>query len=377
MIRGAVAETEFLARVVILPAPAVGVLGRAAADVIHLVAELIENAEAFSPSDSEVRVSASSAAGGLIIEIDDRGLGMPATEIDEANERIASPVDVTALDSTRLGLVTVGRLARRHDIRVTLRPSPYGGMSAVVLIPDQLLEWTASDAGDDEPAPADGGASRAWLRAARRGLGKLVEHDFGAVAAAPTGPAYGGAPDDGWQEPAAAFPAHTYEDVPITRQSDMSSVPHFHQPLPPAEPETIDGVPRRVPQQSLARELQRESEEGQSGRVLDWGGSAGEAAPSRVRPSWAYEDNAPGQGHQVLRDPGTPAGVSRHPRSPAAGRRRLRVARAAEHRRCQPAGLRPLDDVLAPGGSRSRSRRRRTESPLLPRGRPRFPTSAC
>ncbi|MFE8950158.1 nitrate- and nitrite sensing domain-containing protein [Streptomyces sp. NPDC007856] len=274
VIRAAVAETEFFARVVILPVPAVGVLGRAAADVIHLLAELIENAEAFSPPDSEVRVGASTAAGGLIIEVDDRGLGMPAEELDAANARISSPVDVTSLDSTRLGLVTVGRLAQRHDIQVTLRSSPYGGVSAVVLVPGELLDWPASGGSVTQSVPAVGaGVARAGLESSRRGLGELTEHDFG-----PAVPAHGNvAVPAGADEVRRDYPqpaeANVHKGAPA---GPRGALPSGASPWPElqGEPETIDGLPRRVPQQSLALELQRESDELQAGRLMDWSGSA-------------------------------------------------------------------------------------------------------
>ncbi|MGW4548006.1 nitrate- and nitrite sensing domain-containing protein [Streptomyces violaceorubidus] len=156
VIRAGVAETEQYARVVVLPVPEIGIQGRAAADVIHLIAELVENAEMFSPSDSEVRVSVGMAASGLVVEIDDRGLGMPPHELAAANERLNAPLDVTTVDSTRLGLITVGRLARRHNIEVVLRRSPYGGVNAVVLIPDDLLEWTPSSEGENTARMTEG-----------------------------------------------------------------------------------------------------------------------------------------------------------------------------------------------------------------------------
>ncbi|WP_167343995.1 sensor histidine kinase [Streptomyces violaceorubidus] len=161
VIRGGVAETEQYARVVVLPVPEIGIQGRAAADVIHLIAELVENAEMFSPSDSEVRVSAGMAASGLVVEIDDRGLGMPPQELAAANERLNAPLDVTTVDSTRLGLITVGRLARRHHIEVVLRRSPYGGVNAVVLIPDDLLEWAPSGEGENTSRTAEGQQAQA------------------------------------------------------------------------------------------------------------------------------------------------------------------------------------------------------------------------
>ncbi|MFE4512856.1 sensor histidine kinase [Kitasatospora sp. NPDC056783] len=149
VLRSAVSETESYARVVVQGVPRVSLTGQAVADVIHLVAELIENGTTFSPPYTQVQVSAQEVPRGLAVEVEDRGLGMTEEEYERLNEYLANPpeLDVSALgDDLRLGLFVVARLAARHDVRVALRPSPYGGTRAVVLLPSVLLEQAGQPA---------------------------------------------------------------------------------------------------------------------------------------------------------------------------------------------------------------------------------------
>ncbi|WP_443158057.1 sensor histidine kinase [Nonomuraea sp. 10N515B] len=135
--RGAAAEVEDYQRVTVEPMPANRLAGPVVGDVIHLIAELIENATVYSPAHTSVIVRGEKAARGFVFQVEDRGLGMSAEELAELNERLASPPEFDLADSDRLGLFVVSRLAARHDIRVTLRGSPYGGTTAIVLIPEE------------------------------------------------------------------------------------------------------------------------------------------------------------------------------------------------------------------------------------------------
>jgi signal transduction histidine kinase len=150
--RAATSEVEDYTRVEVVPMPRIAVQGRAVADIIHLLAELVENALSFSPSETMVRVTGQTAAHGFAIEIEDRGLGMSPEELDEANRRLRRSSDTDFHDSSRLGFSVVTRLAERHGIKVTLRGSPYGGVLAIVLIPGDLLADPV--AGALPPAPA-------------------------------------------------------------------------------------------------------------------------------------------------------------------------------------------------------------------------------
>jgi signal transduction histidine kinase len=139
VMRGAVAEVEDYARVTVSTQSRAALSGSAVTDVIHLLAELIENATTLSPPFTQVRVGGETVAKGFAIEIEDRGLGMTPQKLQELNERLANPQDINPANTEQLGLFVVGQLARRHGINVVLRPSPYGGTTAVALIPLALL----------------------------------------------------------------------------------------------------------------------------------------------------------------------------------------------------------------------------------------------
>src|SRR6516165_8619250 len=139
VMRGAIAEVEDYARVSVATRSQAALAGAAVADVIHLLAELIENATTLSPPYTSVRVSGETVASGFTIEIEDRGLGISPPRLAELNERLANPPEFNPSESEQLGLFVVSQLAKRHGIRVTLKASPYGGTTAVVLIPQQLV----------------------------------------------------------------------------------------------------------------------------------------------------------------------------------------------------------------------------------------------
>ncbi len=135
VLRAAVAEVEDYVRVDVLSESRDLVAGNAVNDVIHLVAELVENATAFSPPNTRIEVKADRVGNGLVAEVEDRGLGIGDDEIADINRRLASPQEFDLASSEQLGLFVVSRLAARHKIRVTLRQSVFGGTSAVILLP--------------------------------------------------------------------------------------------------------------------------------------------------------------------------------------------------------------------------------------------------
>ncbi|MFL4902879.1 nitrate- and nitrite sensing domain-containing protein [Streptomyces sp. MMS24-I2-30] len=139
VVRAAVAEVEDYERIEVRRLPRVAVTGPAVADITHLVAEILENATVFSPPHTAVQVIGERVANGFTLEIHDRGLGMAAEVLLEANLRLAETPEFELSDTDRLGLFVVSRLAQRQNIRVSLQPSPYGGTTAVVFIPDVLL----------------------------------------------------------------------------------------------------------------------------------------------------------------------------------------------------------------------------------------------
>ena len=139
VLRAAVAEVEDYTRIRVLCRTSAAVAGHAVADVIHLIAELAENATVFSPPNTPVRIQGDVVGKGFAVEIEDRGLGISATRLEEINANLANPPQFDLSGSDRLGLFIAGQLAQRHDITITLRPSVYGGTTAIVLIPTTLV----------------------------------------------------------------------------------------------------------------------------------------------------------------------------------------------------------------------------------------------
>ncbi|QJT04799.1 HAMP domain-containing protein [Streptomyces asoensis] len=142
ILRSAVGEVAEYRRAEVHTEEDVYIAPPAVADVIHLLAELIDNATSYSPAPSPVGVRAALVARGLAIEVEDRGLGMSEEDYASFNAQLAVPpqFDVVALaDDLRLGMFVIARLATRHGIAVTLRSSPYGGTTAIVLVPHDIV----------------------------------------------------------------------------------------------------------------------------------------------------------------------------------------------------------------------------------------------
>ncbi|MET9823291.1 ATP-binding protein [Streptomyces sp. NPDC006349] len=157
VLRSAIAEVEQYSRVRLVP-PIDGTLrGHAVADVIHLLAELVENATLFSAPQTQVLMRANLVTSGLAVEVEDRGLGMPVGEQDRMNALLADPDQVNVarlLADGRIGLFVVSQLAKRHGITVRLQTNIYGGVQAVLVVPQALLgtEPGALPGGTDRPA---------------------------------------------------------------------------------------------------------------------------------------------------------------------------------------------------------------------------------
>jgi signal transduction histidine kinase len=151
VMRAALAEVEDFSRVTVLPPTQAALVGPAVGDVIHLLAELVENAVSFSPPHTAVRLSGASAGDAFVIEVEDRGLGMSEEQRADANAALRLPPEFVLDGSAQLGLYVVARLAQRHGIAVELRESAYGGTTAVVTMPSALVTApSAVDSSDDE-----------------------------------------------------------------------------------------------------------------------------------------------------------------------------------------------------------------------------------
>nr|WP_232541778.1 nitrate- and nitrite sensing domain-containing protein [Nocardia bovistercoris] len=178
VVRSAVAESLDYTRIQTGKLPEARITGSTVADLIHLIAELTDNATAFSPPESRVEVSGNLVGKGVAIEISDQGLGMSESELVDRNALLANPPDfsVAALSSdARLGLFVVAKLATRHGISVRLSESDYGGIRAIVLVPTTLL------ADDNDRPPTDAPTETAQVAP------RAVLAPAAAIAAAPSG----------------------------------------------------------------------------------------------------------------------------------------------------------------------------------------------
>ncbi|MFF3007219.1 nitrate- and nitrite sensing domain-containing protein [Kitasatospora sp. NPDC057940] len=137
VLRAASSEVEQYERVELSGIPEVEVVGAAVTDLVHLLAELLENATSFSSPQTRVLVNATRLPDGrVLVEIHDKGIGLTADDFAEINEKLAEPPTVDATISRRMGLFVVGRLSQRHDVRVQLRPSgESAGTTSLVMIP--------------------------------------------------------------------------------------------------------------------------------------------------------------------------------------------------------------------------------------------------
>jgi anti-sigma regulatory factor (Ser/Thr protein kinase) len=268
VLRAAIAEVEDYVRVDVASESPDAVVGSAVNDVIHLVAELVENATTFSPPTTRIEIRADTVGTGFAVEIEDRGLGLPAGELAEINQRLASPPEFDLANSDQLGLFVVGQLAGRHGITVSLRDSPYGGTTAIVLMPPSMIvradeaPRTASTPGPASvagPAPANGsgfpaaGHPRPGTRERAATFSLTGRHQ-------PPPESPGAAPEPG---PGSWIPAQARLHPPAPAQAAAPPQPPWG-PVPPSTPgessdPTYRGLPRRVRQASLAPQLREDA----------------------------------------------------------------------------------------------------------------------
>ncbi|MCM2411465.1 nitrate- and nitrite sensing domain-containing protein [Streptomyces sp. RKAG290] len=148
VLRAAASEVEQYERIELAAVPATEVAGRVVNDLVHLLAELLENATSFSSPQTKVRVTGHALPDGrVLVEIHDTGIGLSPEDLAAINERLASPPTVDVSVSRRMGLFVVGRLSLRHGIRIQLRPSDSGGTTALVMLPVDVAH------GGKQPVP--------------------------------------------------------------------------------------------------------------------------------------------------------------------------------------------------------------------------------
>ncbi len=299
VVRAAVGEVEDYERIEVRRLPRSAVVGGTVADLTHLVAELLENATVFSPPHTAVQVLGERVANGFTLEIHDRGLGMTADALLDANLRLAETPEFELSDTDRLGLFVVSRLAQRQGVRVSLQPSPYGGTTAVVLIPDSALtESTGHRSARDRPqGPGRTAQDRSDPPTVGRRhtvpdgpIGSEVPVEEEAEPRAPRPAAELGGPR---RRPTAATPApgliseqhqHARDETPPARSegdrpnglprrrrttpvlvSDHGRPVGEQRPRPEESAGAAGGLPRRVRQASLAPQLKEDHAEAAPG----------------------------------------------------------------------------------------------------------------
>jgi two-component sensor histidine kinase len=251
LVQAAVSEIEQHTRVDLDIRPGILVAGQAATDVVHLLAELIENATKFSPRETRVRVSGYEvSSGGVLVEIDDSGVGISAGRLADMNQRLDNPPVADVSVSRHMGLFAVSHLAARHGVRVRLRAAPTEGLTALVWLPDAI---TGRGSGQEELAP---GSWQADVYA------QLPVPAFGMPLVPASGvlpvPAFEMAPplaDDDGLRVGGYLPAGSQTAVPVAPVAPaVAAVPAV--PVAPAavatagDSLTASGLPLRVPQAS-------------------------------------------------------------------------------------------------------------------------------
>ncbi len=334
VVRAAVAEVEDYERVEVRRMPRLAVTGSAVADLTHLMAELVENGTVFSPPHTTVQIHGERVANGYVLEIDDRGLGMDPDSLLDANLRLTETSEFELSDTDRLGLFVVSRLAHRSGVRVSLRSSPYGGITAVVLVPNTLLTEV-----DEEEVPTE---ERALPDPAARPAARVHREPGG------TPPDTLVAPVDA-DEPEQTF--HGWEITPTAhRPEDFVADARRQRAYPPRQPE-----PSEHGHASGRPDGQRAGGRPRSGLVDE-----NAPLPRRRRATGAGGATGPGPASQSS-GPVAPSRAPAPAAAPDAGPadvlpRRVRQASLAPQLREQeaPSWSRPADDDRDPDDVRRR-----------------------
>ena len=223
VLRGAAAEVEDYTRIKVISRTPAALAGPVVADVIHMLAEFVENATIFSPSNTEVRITGDLVANGFAVDIEDRGQGMSEEQMTAVNASLADPPRFDLSGSDQLGLFVAAQLARRHGIRAMLRPSPYGGVTAIVLIPRDLVVPADTIGPGAVPSRRPGG--RLTAAAARHAVtGQPAVAEQPAALRDP--------------EPAGSPPGPTENGLP-RRVRQASLAPQLREPAAPPSPSPV------------------------------------------------------------------------------------------------------------------------------------------
>jgi signal transduction histidine kinase len=278
--RAATSEIEQYERVVLNIQPGIEISGQAATDIVHLLAEIIENATLYSPRTTEVRVTGQElATGGVLIEVTDGGVGISETRLEELNWRLEHPPVIDVSASRHMGLFAVAHLAARHGIRVRLRPSSPRGLSAMAWLPGTVAKAGGAWYGDrvrrlggrpvDAWQPTSSASGQALLSQAQPSAGPSGQQPLPtrvqpARAAAPQSPTTGQEtvqsntvrPTSNWFRPRQAThgqATHGQVSWQGTARDQAAPVPPgWAAPRPASGGMTTAGLPSRIPQASRA-----------------------------------------------------------------------------------------------------------------------------
>ncbi|MEU6282502.1 nitrate- and nitrite sensing domain-containing protein [Streptomyces sp. NPDC047028] len=187
VLRAAASEVEQYERIELASVPTTEVAGRVVNDLVHLLAELLENATSFSSPQTKVKVTGHALPDGrVLIEIHDTGIGLSPEDLAAINERLASPPTVDVSVSRRMGLFVVGRLSQRHGIRIQLRPSDSGGTTALVMLPVDVAQGGKKPTPGKPGAPSTGGPAAAQAAAGAAAARRSSGGNGGALGGAPS-----------------------------------------------------------------------------------------------------------------------------------------------------------------------------------------------
>ncbi|MFG2136218.1 nitrate- and nitrite sensing domain-containing protein [Streptomyces sp. NPDC048650] len=222
VLRAAASEVEQYERIELNAVPQTEVAGRVVNDLVHLLAELLENATSFSSPQTKVKVTGHALPDGrVLVEIHDTGIGLSPEDLSAINERLASPPTVDVSVSRRMGLFVVGRLSLRHGIRIQLRPSDSGGTTALVMLPVDVAQ------GGKKPAPStakSGGDVGGSASSRLAGLQPRGQVGAGPTAGRPALPGRGGPAGSG------GGPANAFGGAPAARRPNAPSAPGDARP---------------------------------------------------------------------------------------------------------------------------------------------------
>ncbi|MBC7271294.1 MAG: nitrate- and nitrite sensing domain-containing protein [Streptomyces sp.] len=309
VLRAAASEVEQYERIELAAVPTTQVAGRVVNDLVHLLAELLENATSFSSPQTKVKVTGHALPDGrVLIEIHDTGIGLSPEDLAAINERLASPPTVDVSVSRRMGLFVVGRLSQRHGIRIQLRPSDSGGTTALVMLPVDVAQGGSKPQpkqGQGAGGPGGGGsaaaAASAGVAAARRNAGAVG-----------SGAGAGGGLLGAGQGPRAALPgAGGRPGAPGGARGPQGGPGRpapagagagggFGQPsqaAPQGQQDAFGGVPpQRDNQNQGGRAARRGQQQDQQPQLPPRGGARAELPGGnnqQPRPSWSEENAQP------------------------------------------------------------------------------------